>query len=76
MIDEQSNSLHVINTLLMAIHLSSILRCKTQRKMRRGGGSRDCDGGSKLTAPPCERLGFLRQILLPNGLFREAVGTT
>ena len=38
LIDEQSNSLHVINTLLMAIHLSSIPRCKTQRKIGRGGG--------------------------------------
>ncbi len=64
MIDEQSNSLHVINTLLMAIHLSSILRSKTQRKV----GETYRDEGSKLTALRCERLGFLRKILLPNGL--------
>lgn len=31
LIDEQSNSLHVINTLLMAIHLSSVLHAETQR---------------------------------------------
>lgn len=63
MIDEQSNSLHVINTLLMALHLSSILCSKTQRKV----GLRR-DEGSKLTALRCERLCFLREILLLNGL--------
>lgn len=35
LIDEQSTSTHVINTLLMASHLSSILRSKTQRKVER-----------------------------------------
>lgn len=33
MIDEESNSLHVINTLLMAIHLSSALHSETHRKV-------------------------------------------
>lgn len=32
-IDEQSNSLHVINTLLMATHLSSAVCSETRRKV-------------------------------------------
>lgn len=32
LIDEQSHSLHVINMLLMDIHLSFTLHCKTQKK--------------------------------------------
>lgn len=53
LIDEQSYPLHVINTLLMAAHLSSILGPAQQKKEGGAGGGRGCwEGGDIVTEAP------------------------
>lgn len=67
--DAQSYPLHVINTLLMAGHLSSTLGFAQQEKQGAGKVVTYWDESSKLIAT--DRLGSQGQILLPNGLLQS-----